>query len=552
MRERIMGQEFELSASRRIKLTVAEKCIFGEFSTCHLQTVFSEVYKRLGYQEASWSVALSNGGFLNRESRGEHVEIATPECVTLKDAVLQDKAAELIAFDLSKTLSDKFQGSLVFHKKNTDFGNVFSAKDPLTNLPGLNLCGDTRSCHENYSIEPEFGAKFERVKHTFHETVNPQALDKSILQLLLFLITRPILTGSGGITFFTRNYNLRSKVPGQDDMFYVVSPRALYVNLNISSSSTTDAYYRGVISWGREAQADETKCFRLHLICGDANMSEISAYLKLGTTKAVLEMIESGFLDPNLVPYNLNREASLFHAISQDLTCRAVPVRLINGRDYNAIEIQELFQKRFEAYIKGGSFPAEYWDLNECWRETLECLGRDDEKIYRSLDWKIKQRLIERYTKRKLTDLTRTKLLGVDLEYHNVDPGNGLYHILKQNGFVERLVQDAQIQEAVSLPPANTRARLRRQLMDIFEELCIKYLVNWTSINFHPLLRYGQFFDQKEAYLIQMSNPFDYDISQIDHPHSQDLIARLKKIQMMRRKPGKGARNAGAEESQKS
>ena len=53
---------------------------------------------------------------------------------------------------------------------------------------------------------------------------------------------------------------------------------------------------RPIINTRDEPHADPEKYRRLHVIIGDANMCEISTYLKLGTTALVLAMIEDGFL----------------------------------------------------------------------------------------------------------------------------------------------------------------------------------------------------------------------------------------------------------------
>ena len=50
---------------------------------------------------------------------------------------------------------------------------------------------------------------------------------------------------------------------------------------------------RPIINTRDEPHADADKYRRLHVIIGDANLAELSTYLKVGTTSLVLAMIEA-------------------------------------------------------------------------------------------------------------------------------------------------------------------------------------------------------------------------------------------------------------------
>ena len=56
---------------------------------------------------------------------------------------------------------------------------------------------------------------------------------------------------------------------------------------------------------------------RLHVIIGDANLAEVSTYLKVGTTALVLAMIEDQFLSVDLT---VDRPVATLHAVSHDPT----------------------------------------------------------------------------------------------------------------------------------------------------------------------------------------------------------------------------------------
>jgi hypothetical protein len=59
---------------------------------------------------------------------------------------------------------------------------------------------------------------------------------------------------------------------------------------------------RPIINIRDEPYADPEKYRRLHVIIGDASMSEVSTYFKVGTTSLVLAMIEDKFLGRDLLP----------------------------------------------------------------------------------------------------------------------------------------------------------------------------------------------------------------------------------------------------------
>src|SRR5207245_1237391 len=70
-----------------------------------------------------------------------------------------------------------------------------------------------------------------------------------------------------------------------------------------------------VIEMRDEPLADATRYRRLHVVIGDANMSEVATYLKVGTTALLLDMVEDGVLGPDLT---LQSAVSAIHDISSD------------------------------------------------------------------------------------------------------------------------------------------------------------------------------------------------------------------------------------------
>src|SRR5258705_13532220 len=76
---------------------------------------------------------------------------------------------------------------------------------------------------------------------------------------------------------------------------------------------------RPIITTRAEPHAAPEKYRRLHVIPGDANMSEVSNYLKCGTMAIVLSMIEDDFIDRDL---SLDSPVLSYRRVSRDLACR--------------------------------------------------------------------------------------------------------------------------------------------------------------------------------------------------------------------------------------
>ena len=81
------------------------------------------------------------------------------------------------------------------------------------------------------------------------------------------------------------------------------------------------------------------------------------------------------------------------------------------------------------------------------------------------IDWVIKKQLIERYRAKHGLELTHPRIAQLDLTYHDVRRGRGLYSLLERRGQVERVVTDVRDLEATTVPPQTTRARLRGEFV---------------------------------------------------------------------------------------
>src|SRR5699024_6730303 len=85
---------------------------------------------------------------------------------------------------------------------------------------------------------------------------------------------------------------------------------------------------------------------RLHVIIGDANLSQYSTWLRVGMTSLVLSMIELG----ELPMVELAEPVQALQDISHDPSLQ--PLVLVNGRGLiTAIDIQRIYQQAAQAYI---------------------------------------------------------------------------------------------------------------------------------------------------------------------------------------------------------
>jgi proteasome accessory factor A len=367
----------------------------------------------------SWSrdAFLPNGARVYQDT-GSHPEYSTPECDRVRDVVIHDKAGERI---LSRAVDFAFDH---LHEEGVD-GSLFVLKN------NTDAAGNSYGCHENYLIDRN--VTFWRLSRT----------------LIPFFVTRQIFAGAGGL------------VPdGEGRVMFVLSPRALHIREKISCSTTSS---RPIINTRDEPHADPQKYRRLHIIVGDSNMSEVSNYLKIGATALVLQVIEEGGLHDRM---SIEDPIRAIREISMDPTLTR-KVRLEGGRELTAIEIQREYLDSVQAFLdKEGSIPAVSQEILSLWDRALTDLEKDPSRLGREFDWVIKHKALESYRSKKGLEWSDPILAMVDYQYHDVHLKRGLYNIMVQNGMVDRLVEEAEIVEAMVKPPQTTRAKHRSFTVD--------------------------------------------------------------------------------------
>ncbi|HWN28115.1 MAG TPA: Pup--protein ligase [Actinomycetospora sp.] len=411
---------------------------FGVTCTFHGQRRLSpdEVARYLFRRVVSWgrssNVFLRNGSRLYLDV-GSHPEYATAECDSLTQLVAHDKAGERILEDLlldaERRLADEGIGGDIFlFKNNTD------------------SAGNSYGCHENYLVGRS--GEFSRIADV----------------LLQFLVTRELIAGAGKVLQTPRG------------AVFCLSQRAEHIWEGVSSATTRS---RPIINTRDEPHADAERYRRLHVIVGDSNMSEVTTLLKVGTTHLVLEMIEQGvqFRD-----FTLDNPIRAIREISHDLTGRR-PVRLAGGREASALDIQREYHARAVEHVaRRGSDPVTD-RVVELWGRTLDAVERQDlSLIDREIDWAIKHRLVQRYRTKHDLGLSSPRVAQLDLAYHDIRRGRGIFDLLQRKDLVDRVTDDGEIEAAKDTPPQTTRAKLRGDFIAAAQAAGRDFTVDWVHL----------------------------------------------------------------------
>ncbi len=358
-----------------------------------------------------------------------HPEYATPECADPLEATLYDKAGEVVMHQAAtKATALLPEGQrLLLHKNNSD-GK-----------------GNSYGSHENYLLSRSvpFGAI---VQH-----------------LTAFLVTRQIFTGSGKV----------GTEHGRSHVEYQISQRADFFEEEIGLETTIK---RSIINTRDEPHADTLKYRRLHVIIGDATQSEIQTFVKLGAASLMVMALEDGMLGDPIV---LSDPVRAVTQISHDPSLQQ-RVRLANGDEATALELQRHYFDLAEQYVRTHDLAPAYKQVVEEWRSLLSDIEDGYEAVADRLDWAAKLATIEGYRRRDSLAWDDPKLSLVDLQFHDVDPGKGLYQRLVQAGRIRRLFSDAEVNEAIHKAPESTRAYFRGECLRRYGSSVVA--ANWDSL----------------------------------------------------------------------
>ena len=169
------------------------------------------------------------------------------------------------------------------------------------------------------------------------------------------------------------------------------------------------------------------------MIIGDANLSEVATYLKMGTTALVLAMIEDKFFSHDL---SLEAPVADLRAVSHDPSLKYL-VTLRDGRKMTAVQLQTEYLELARKYVEdryGADADAMTLDVLDRWESVLTRLADDPMQLSRELDWVAKLELLEGYRRRDGLAWDAPKLQLFDLQYADVRQEKGLYNRLAARG----------------------------------------------------------------------------------------------------------------------
>jgi proteasome accessory factor A len=363
-----------------------------------------------------------------------HPEYSTPECADALELVTADKAGERIlarSMLAARRLLEPGQ-EIVVYKNNSD-GK-----------------GNSYGTHENYLVD------------------RAVPFATLVRNLLPWFVSRQVFTGAGKV----------GSENGAEAVEYQISQRADFFEEEVGLETTLK---RPIVNTRDEPHADPQLYRRLHVIAGDANLCELSTFLKVGTTAIVLNMVEDGFIGKDL---SIIGPVAAMRTVSHDPTCAAT-VELHEGGTITAVDMQWEFLRLARKYADevgldtcGGDTVGPM--VLERWEQVLGALERDPMLLDGQLDWVTKLGLFRAYMGRDGLEWSDPKLALLDLQYHDVRPDRSLYERLVRAGKIERLVSEDDVSVAMTVPPSSTRAYFRGQCLTRWPDAVVA--ANWDSM----------------------------------------------------------------------
>jgi proteasome accessory factor A len=343
-----------------------------------------------------------------------HPEYSTPECSTLLDLVAHDRAGERIVLACAKSRTESGAGRVRIYKNNTDYH------------------GSSYGTHENYLMSR--GRPFGEVLANF----------------LPFFVTRIVFAGAGKVSSDSVHVDAPFQLSQRADFF-------------TEEASVDTLHRRPIFNTRDEPHADPRLWRRLHVICGDANLSEFATAIKIGTTALVARLTEQGWS----ADIGLKSPVAAMQSISRDQSYRWI-VETDALKTIGAVDLQRIYLTAAKERFAGEGGDVD-WTLS-AWETTLDALARDPMELADRLDWVARRSLLDEFREAESLRWDDDLLLSLDLEYANVDPDDGLRFALEAGGHLMRLTTDEDVDRAMRAAPSDTRAAIRGAFVEKFAE----------------------------------------------------------------------------------
>ncbi|MGH9322953.1 MAG: proteasome accessory factor PafA2 family protein [Vicinamibacteria bacterium] len=314
----------------------------------------------------------------------------------------------------------------------------------------------------SFVVTAPFIASFSLLLRTF-------AFRKIRRRATAFLLSRPVLSGAGTV--------------GRDGLFLLsekgpsirrilrssISPndRAVFDIGNLMKPALAAAHFHlgPMAALFRREQ-------RLQLGLADSSMLQEAEFLKAGSTSLVLSMIEAGALAD--AP-RVKRPIAALRAIVSDPKLETV-VETHRG-PMTALAIQRFYLERAEQFVRDSKATSlEALQVVSLWRELLGALERREiSSLVGRIDWVTKRYLLETCGDARDSELLKT----IDLRYHELHEGYAAK--LEERGWTRRIVGEAEVERATSVPPAGTPAFTRGRFIRTREANLSPVRISWDS-----------------------------------------------------------------------
>jgi proteasome accessory factor A len=380
------------------------------------------------------NTVLTNGARLYVDHA--HPEYSSPECRSPLEATLYDVAGEEVmrrALGIANDALDPHH-AITLYKNNSD-GK-----------------GNSYGTHENYLVrrDVEFG--------------------HLVRAMVPHFVSRQVVVGAGKVGAETESAL-------EHESAFQLSQRAEFFEEVVGLETTLK---RPIINTRDEPHADAERFRRLHVIIGDANMSQTATFVKVGSTSLLLAALEE--FGTEAFPPMPRAPVHAVRAFSLDVTLREA-VLCDDERTRSAWDFQDELWTLAAAFVERTGATA-VGDESEValilrqWREMLDGVRDDPATVADRVDWVAKWRVVTGYQARYDLRSSDAKLRAIDLQYHDLRPS----HSLAQRVGLRTLFQETAVREAVHNPPRSTRAFFRGQCVARYPDEIVA--ANWDSVVF--------------------------------------------------------------------
>ena len=288
---------------------------------------------------------VANGGRFYVDCGG-HPEFSTPECRHPSEVVRYVRAGDAILLTLMGRAQRGRTVRISAYRCNVAYSGS----------------GTAWGCHESHMYRTK-----------------PSSLPE---QMIPHLVSRLVYTGAGGF---------RNDSAGA---VFMLSPRVNHLACDVSSQSTSN---RGIFH-DKHDDLCSNGYRRLHLLCGESLCSELSTWLRAGTTALVVAMCDAGLRPGDAVA--LREPLAAMRRFALDPTCRTT-AETKRGEQLSAVAIQRHYLEQAEAALGHVCMPD--WAPEVCarWRQVLDRLEAGWESSATSLDWAIKLGMYRDHVRRR-------------------------------------------------------------------------------------------------------------------------------------------------------